>query len=221
MSKHSMEKITCPNCGKEDDFQIWESINTVIDPDMKEKVRTREAFVFTCPECGSRIMVHYSFLYHQMEDLVMIFLDLNDNIDPTIEMMSGRGMAEDLFGEDIKEYRNRVVRSMDEFIEKLHILDAGLDDKIIEIMKELIPIQLERSESDVSYDEIRFALDRDGERCFVFIENENAIGSMKLNEKLYQLIQRDFGTLIDADENVLIDSKWAVQFMKETDQGNS
>lgn len=217
MSKHKMEKIACPNCGKENDFQVWESINTVLDPDMKEKVRTREAFVFTCPECGSRTMVDYSFLYHQMEDLVMIFLDRNDNIDSTIEMMSGRGMVEDLFGEDFKEYRNRVVRSMNEFTEKLHILDAGLDDKTVEIMKELIPVQLERSKTDISYDEIRFALDRDGKKCFVFIENGNAIGSMELNEKLYQLIQRDFGTLIDADENVLIDSKWAAQFMKETD----
>lgn len=51
MSRHSMEKITCPKCGCESDFMIWSSINTVLDPEMFAKVRTGEAFAFTCPEC--------------------------------------------------------------------------------------------------------------------------------------------------------------------------
>lgn len=38
MSKHHMEKITCPSCHHEGDFEVWDSINTVLDPEMKEKV---------------------------------------------------------------------------------------------------------------------------------------------------------------------------------------
>ena len=38
MSKHHIEKVTCPSCHHEGDFEVWDSINTVLDPEMKEKV---------------------------------------------------------------------------------------------------------------------------------------------------------------------------------------
>ena len=37
MSKHHIEKVTCPSCHHEGDFEVWDSINTVLDPEMKEK----------------------------------------------------------------------------------------------------------------------------------------------------------------------------------------
>ena len=52
MSKHYETTITCPKCGKEAPFRIWESINTTLDPEMKEKVKDRSAFLFTCPNCS-------------------------------------------------------------------------------------------------------------------------------------------------------------------------
>ncbi len=30
MSKHHMEKVTCPFCHHEGDFEVWDSINTVL-----------------------------------------------------------------------------------------------------------------------------------------------------------------------------------------------
>lgn len=38
MSRHHMEKVTCPSCHHEGDFELWDSINTALDPEMKEKV---------------------------------------------------------------------------------------------------------------------------------------------------------------------------------------
>ena len=72
MSMHETVEVTCPKCGKVSPFVIWSSINTQLDPEMKEKVRTGEAFLFTCPECGDQNSVDYGFLYHQMEDKIMI-----------------------------------------------------------------------------------------------------------------------------------------------------
>lgn len=51
MSKHMKEQITCPECGKKSDFLIWESINTTLDPEMKQAVRDGSAFMFKCPHC--------------------------------------------------------------------------------------------------------------------------------------------------------------------------
>ena len=35
MSRHHIEKVTCPSCHHEGDFELWDSINTALDPEMK------------------------------------------------------------------------------------------------------------------------------------------------------------------------------------------
>ena len=49
MSMERTISITCPGCGHSSDFVIWQSINTVMNPDMKQAVRDGSAFAFTCP----------------------------------------------------------------------------------------------------------------------------------------------------------------------------
>ena len=44
MSKSRIEKIKCPNCGKENDFVVWESVNTKLNPELKKDFLTRDIF---------------------------------------------------------------------------------------------------------------------------------------------------------------------------------
>lgn len=53
MSSHYLEKISCPACKNEEEIILWRSINTMLDPEMKEKVRTGEVFVYNCPKYGN------------------------------------------------------------------------------------------------------------------------------------------------------------------------
>ena len=48
MSQSQMQEITCPKCGKKQFFRVWDSINTMEDPPLKEAVRNDEAFSFHC-----------------------------------------------------------------------------------------------------------------------------------------------------------------------------
>ena len=66
MSKHHIEKVTCPSCHHEGDFEVWDSINTVLDPAMKEKVLNQSIFLYTCPSCGKTFRLDYATLYHQI-----------------------------------------------------------------------------------------------------------------------------------------------------------
>ena len=86
MSRHHMEKVTCPSCHHEGDFEVWDSINTVLDPEMKEKVLNQSIFLYTCPNCGETFRLNYPTLYHQMEDLVMIYLVPESEIEKTYEI---------------------------------------------------------------------------------------------------------------------------------------
>ena len=46
MSRHHIEKVTCPSCHHEGDFELWDSINTALDPEMKEKVLNKSIFLY-------------------------------------------------------------------------------------------------------------------------------------------------------------------------------
>ena len=72
MSKRCEVTITCPKCNEEHPFVMWQSINTQLDPEMRAAVKDRSAFQFICPTCGEKTYVDYGFLYHQMEDGIMI-----------------------------------------------------------------------------------------------------------------------------------------------------
>ena len=86
MSKHHIEKVTCPFCHHEGDFEVWDSINTVLDPEMKKKVLNQSIFLYTCPNCGETFRLNYPTLYHQMEDLVMIYLVPESEVKKTYEI---------------------------------------------------------------------------------------------------------------------------------------
>ena len=86
MSRHHIEKVTCPSCHHEGDFELWDSINTALDPEMKEKVLNKSIFLYTCPSCGETFRLNYPTLYHQMEDLVMIYLVPESEIEKTYEI---------------------------------------------------------------------------------------------------------------------------------------
>lgn len=116
MSQSAMQEITCPKCGKKTSFLVWDSINTMKDPEMKEKVRNDEAFRFHCPECGASALLNYNFLYHQQEDKVLIYVSADgEDASEMAQILDQRGNAFD-------GYRKRIVRSYNAFKEKLLIL---------------------------------------------------------------------------------------------------
>ena len=73
MSMHHEVGITCPKCQKAGIFTVWDSINTKLDPDMKDRVKSQEAFCYHCPHCGTDVHVDYGFLYHDMDHHFMVF----------------------------------------------------------------------------------------------------------------------------------------------------
>lgn len=66
MSKSQQLQIQCPECGAKGYFTIWESVNTKLDPELKQKVISGDLFKWTCPLCGKSFDVKYPMLYHDM-----------------------------------------------------------------------------------------------------------------------------------------------------------
>ena len=111
MSKHHIEKVTCPSCHHEGDFEVWDSINTVLDPEMKEKVLNQSIFLYTCPNCGETFRLNYPTLYHQMEDLVMIYLVPESEVEKTYEMFYGENALFDFRTKKIFSPNRNITKS--------------------------------------------------------------------------------------------------------------
>ena len=216
MSSKKIEKIRCPKCGHEHDFTIWSSINTELDPDLKERIRTGELFRTVCPMCGQKIDVVYPCLYHQMADRIMIYYA------PGRESMEKAAAAfetgTEAFGEitgDAPEtagYRNRVVGSLYDFQEKLAIFDAGLDDRIVEICKVLVGSELQESQPEAVFDDLLFYKDSEGGSRLVLMREGNAFASIGLPPEIYRDVGESYRNLIDAYGNeTVIDMDWVMR----------
>ena len=223
MSETHIKKMACPRCGKESDFVVWDSINTLQNPEMKAKVRSGDAFVFECPHCGSKTQINYTTLYNQAEDHVMIYLVTKDSdkaIEIVDQMMGKDGKVLPFERVLSKEYTKRVVINPDQFKEKLLILDAGLDDRIVEIMKMMMIAVLSMKEPDTQIREFLFDRGKDGEFKFTLNLGNGRWGSTGYSQALYEHVKSDFKKELEEEKNpIMVDSKWAFHVMEKKRKG--
>lgn len=61
-------------CGSSFTARVWESVNVTQDPELKRAVLDGELNAVTCPQCHVRERVEATFLYHDMERRLMVFV---------------------------------------------------------------------------------------------------------------------------------------------------
>lgn len=212
MSQHHLTTITCPGCGKDSEFMIWDSINTMLDPDMKEKVRTGEAFLWACPHCGVKSFIDYPTLYHQQEDNYMVQVCSEEDAEKYVEEFTR--MKETFPMGDSLIFR--VVTSRYQLREKLVLKDNGLADKAIEIMKifSLKAIRESNPELDeIGIEEIMIDISPDGEIVTGLHLSDGRWGYLPFSYDLYSHIEDKYLDDILDDTSIIIDSKWAQKLL--------
>lgn len=133
MSQQSVYHIECPVCHKTSDAQFWDSVNVDLNPELREKIFNNEIFRFSCPECGASCYIKTGMIYHDMTHKFMLFFDFDRPFET-----SGDIDIPELFKGMEKDYSFRAVYGLDEFKEKILILENGLHDIAVEHMKYMI-----------------------------------------------------------------------------------
>ena len=80
MSKSRIINILCPFCGEEIKFEIFDSVNVTVDPELKEKVLNLDIFKTHCDKCGKERIINYPMLYHDMSKNYMVYLAQEEDI---------------------------------------------------------------------------------------------------------------------------------------------
>lgn len=225
MSRYITETVTCPNCGKDIHFTLWQSINTVINPEMVEKVKNGEVFNHVCKYCGEKVTIIFPMLYHKMEDNLMIyFVDEND-VENTYGAFKGENsllnrMKEkhDLEVSKLSKLIYRIVTTPERLIEKIAIFDDKLDDRIIEIMKLAFIANLEENNPDVKFDDMLYDVSETGEKRMVLTFEGRTLGSFTIVDDIYS----DFADIANEwppieDDDIIIDLNWALERIKDAE----
>jgi hypothetical protein len=219
MSKRESVTIKCPSCGQENEFTIWHSINTVLNPEMKDAFKYGTAFQLHCTHCGNTTQVFYSCLYHQMDDKILIYLVGEDSAEEARALFGFHGNDDDSMISDFKKehYLYRVVTSINALEEKIRIFDAGKDDRAIEIYKKIIRENLSKSNPELKFDKIYY--DADDGNSFLLFDQGKYVASAAMDEKLYTDIEKMVSShcSIRDGADVVIDSEWADSVFSDQD----
>jgi len=128
MSRPEQEVVACPHCGVRNTVTLWASVNPTVDPQLKEELLRGDLTTYVCTGCARRNALMYELLYHDMAKQLLLWL-LPDGIEAT----EPKALA--LMGVFGGGYTRRVVRTVSKLTEKVRCFDAGLDDRVLEILK--------------------------------------------------------------------------------------
>ena len=156
----------CPHCSKKSELEIYSSINVSLDPSLKKKILDSSLFDWECPHCHETFNLLYGFLYHDMKDDYMIFFE-PDEI-PCTELVKDSEMPEMPAMFNMDGYKFRQVHGLNRLKEKIHIIDAQLNDIAIELLKLYLKIHNEEIQAfDVYFESLE-----DGKFTFAFYNPE-------------------------------------------------
>lgn len=220
MSAKCEMPITCPKCGKQHPFGVWSSINTKLDPEMKQKVKDRSAFLFECPSCKAKTYVDYGLLYHQMEDKIMIYYVATEQdaaeADRALKALDGDDPTGMMEGVTRGDYLIRVVRSQHALREKISIFDEGLDDRIIEIFKVHVFALIQKDHPEFKNVEMIYLRDADEQKNYIhIIADGKPRGVSEIPPKFYQELCIRYAAQLPSirESGPYIDRDWAMSIM--------
>lgn len=190
--------ITCPHCQAETDHKVLDHINIDRNPELRTKVQDLSCFRVQCPNCGETVLAVHPCLYHDMANQFMVWLWPEEGEAPHAQF------------DPLAGYTLRRVDSLNAFREKINVLECGLDDRAVEIMKLLLFTQLNR---DLDVVELLFhALDdRTGELRFVAVLSDGAEQYAAMPGATYQRLREDVEAYLytPGADFAVIDMAWA------------
>jgi hypothetical protein len=132
----TLPSVACQKCRQDNQVEFHESI-TSHDRHLRDKLISGQLWKWRCRHCTHENRTLYPLLYHDMRVWCMIYyLDRGITEDPNIiaQMVPAPDQLTALRRFN-STYRFRLCRTLDDFMEKIRILDAGLDDRTVEYLK--------------------------------------------------------------------------------------
>lgn len=210
--KNKATKLECPSCSAKGEKEIPKRLCISQNPELKEQILNGSFFEWECPNCKQCFFIEDVFLYNDDENKFMIYLisgyDKRFQEIPTLLKTKSEY--------DTDNSILRVTSSFIEFVEKIRILQAGLDDRVIETIKAVYSQVYFQSHKENIYNMIFERIDDNNVLVFAVILQESEFAA-EIPFEAYEQTKSDFTPLysdVKDDAFVMIDQTWLVHILK-------
>ncbi|MBA3396806.1 MAG: CpXC domain-containing protein [Deltaproteobacteria bacterium] len=199
-------RVRCPACGLEQDAELVQSINTQKNPSAKQRLLDGELNVLTCA-CGKRTQLAANLLFSDpaTDYLCQVCPGGDEAMAKAAETF--RAVAAGARGPQ------RLVPTLNALVEKVKLLDAGLEDWAIEMTKVLLLASLGNELDRVLLFD---SVDREASVLHWVLFDEDGRRPAPMASPLHaytKLVTRTQGK--PAPGELQIDRAWAVQAVRE------
>lgn len=186
--------MRCPACGTEQDAQLVQTIDTKENPADKDKLLAGDLNVLACA-CGKRTQLASNVLFKQDDYYCQVVPGGEKAMDEAAAAFAASGVAG----------RRRLVPSLNALVEKVKLLDAGLDDRAAEMAKVLLLASVGELERVLLFD------GREGDlvNWIMFDEDGEAERVSSAVAQVEKLAQRPM-----SDRELRVDRAWALEAVK-------
>lgn len=204
MSQHQSEIISCPYCKESTEVEIWSVIDTSTDPDMVESVITGDLFRVVCPHCGKEFKVSFYMTYLAMDRQFIVYYN------PLLREKRRANRVIRMYEEnDLQEYKYRFVFDPESLCEKARLIDARLDDRVVEAMKIILVKAIEET-NPYKVTSMVFDISVDDEYQFVMMVDDDKRGILPFDVNMYRMCQSNLFSLLIIDKSPVVDKEWAI-----------
>lgn len=213
MNKKNSKDFPCPNCNVTGTSTIKKRICVSKNPELREKILNGSFFEWECQSCKERFFIEDIFLYNDDANKFMVYFvpgfDKEELKIPTLLR------TKDEY--DTKNSKLRVTANFIDFVEKIRIFEAALDDRVIEMMKAVFSQAYKQNNDKVIYNMVFEEKNGVDDLSFaVFLENDDFAIDIPL--AAYEQAKSDFFDFYeDSQEEVFlsIDQSWLVKVLRD------
>ncbi len=197
MSEKRKHEIACPLCGREQAVELWDSIDAGRDPELREALLAGRINRVECAGCRKSFRIDKPLVYHDREQEIFIHYEPLANGRTLAEAEKGFQAAlkelERLLPDDLSPLEVHLVVEWNELVERIYLLEEGLDARLLEHVKYMMfqqnPGKLSAEKKNLLFD----AQDSTDEQlCFVVQDR----ASKKL-EAVLNFARADYEALVN------------------------
>ena len=145
-SKITEGDVTCPSCKHVSQATMWDVLEAKCNPERAARLATGELLVHRCPECGVLVPLDYPLFYVDRDRKVAVYYPAGQGeleaISTLFVQANQRFRGIDLVGLRKQEFELRIALTRYELAEKVTAWRAGLNDKILEVFKQMLVREL-------------------------------------------------------------------------------
>lgn len=213
MSAPRITTVCCPRCQEKVDFTIWETVNTRVSTELRERILDGSLFTKACPHCGYEIRLEYDMLYHDLQHQAMLWVVLQKEETYETRVREVRDTARLL----PPGYLTRLVHTSRELQEKIRALQFHRDDRLMELCKSVLVREIQRQNPDFQESSCFYFAEDDQEFIMVIGEDEKET-CYYLPEWLYDeaelLFSEALKKVVEGPYD-LYDRQWAETFLND------